>query len=351
MNKRWEAPLQGLALVSLLLVWGSSALAKEKLVFLTWSEYLDPELVQAFEQEFDAEIDFVYFETDDHRTDMLVETDAQGYDLILSSDEDLRGYLKRGWIAALDQTAVPNMKHVEMPFEDRFSHATGYGVPYSWGTVGIVYRSDLVKEPITRWMQFYRPDPELKGKIIAVDAMSDMIGMGLKALGYSVNETERKALAEVEELLVAQKPFIKDYSYVALSEESTLVTGETAMAMIYSGDALMIQEHSEDIAYVIPEEGTSLWVDYMVVSRSAPNPRLAWAFINFLNEPGNAAQHAEYLYAPTCNKAAEKLLPAELLEDPQIYPHPATLAKSEAYKRLPPRVAKRRNEIFSRVVK
>ena len=350
MNKRWKSPLQGLVLVSLLLVAGGSALAKEKLVFLTWSEYLDPELVQAFEQQFDAEIDFVYFETDDHRSDMLVETGAQGYDLILTSGDDLRGYLKRGWIAPLDQAAVPNLKHVEMPFEDQFSHATGYGLPYSWGTVGIAYRSDLVKAPITRWMQFYRPDPELKNKIIAVDAMADMIGMGLKALGYSANETDRKALAEVEALLLAQKPFIKDYSYVALSEESTLVTGETAMAIIYSGDALMIQEHSEDIEYVIPEEGTSLWVDYMVVSRSAPNPQLAWAFINFLNEPGNAAQHAEYLYAPTCNKAAKKLLPAELLEDPQIYPDPATLAKSEAYARLPPRVAKRRNEIFSRVV-
>ena len=185
---------------------------------------------------------------------------------------------------------------------------------------------------------------------MAVDTMSDMVGMGLKALGYSANETDRKALAEVEELLLAQKPFIKDYSYVALSEESTLVTGETAMSMVYSGDALMLQEYNENIEYVIPEEGTNLWVDYLTVSRIAPNPKLAWAFINFLNEPGNAAQHAEYLYAPTCNKAAEKLLPAELLDDPRVYPDPATLARSETYKPLPARVTKRRNEIFSRIV-
>jgi len=88
----------------------------------------------------------------------------------------------------------------------------------------------------------------------------------------------------------------------------------------------------------------------MVVSRSAPNPELAWKFINFLNEPRNAAPHAEYLYAPPCNRAAGKLLSKELLEYPQIYPDAATLARSEAYKRLPPRVSKRRNEIYSRVV-
>jgi hypothetical protein len=145
-----------------------------------------------------------------------------------------------------------------------------------------------------------------------------------------------------------------DFVYFETDDHRTDMLVETGAQgydlILTSGDVLMVQEHSEDIEYVIPEEGTSLWVDYMVVSRSAPNPQLAWAFINFLNEPGNAAQHAEYLYAPTCNKAAEKLLPTELLEDTQIYPDSATLAKSEAYTRLPPRVAKRRNEIFSRVV-
>lgn len=349
MSKQWNSLPQGLALACLLLISGG-ALAKEKLVFLTWSEYLDPELVEAFQQQFDAEIDFVYFETDDHRTEIMLETDGQGYDLILTSGHDLRSYLKRGWIAPVDQAAVPNLKHVEMPFEDQFPHAAGSGVPYTWGTIGIAYRTDLVNEPVKRWIQFYRPEPALKGKVVAVDTMVDMVGMGLKALGYSANETDPKALKEVEDLLLAQKPFIKDYSYIALSEESTLVTGEAAMAMVYSGDALMIQEYSDDIAYVIPEEGTNLWVDYLVVSRGARNPKLAWAFINFLNEPENAAQHAEYLYAPTCNKAAEKLLSAELLEDPQIYPDAATLARSEAYRQLPGRAVKRRNEIFSRVV-
>ena len=122
------------------------------------------------------------------------------------------------------------------------------------------------------------------------------------------------------------------------------------MAMVYNGDALMVQEFHEDIVFVVPDEGTNLWVDYLTLSSTARNPDLALAFINFLNEPEHAAQLAEYLYYPTSNKSAEKLLPAEFLEDTQIYPDEAVLAKSETYGKLPARATKRRNELFSRVL-
>ena len=121
--------------------------------------------------------------------------------------------------------------------------------------------------------------------------------------------------------------------------------------MLYSGDALMVQEHHEDIEYVLPEEGGNIWVDYLVVLESSKNKDLALAFINFLNEPENAAQLAEFVYYATPNKAAEKLLPAEFLEDPVIYPSKEALAKSEFHNPLPPRAAKKRNLAVSKILK
>ena len=129
-----------------------------------------------------------------------------------------------------------------------------------------------------------------------------------------------------------------------------LVRGEARAAMVYSGDAMMVAEHNENIAYVVPEEGSNLWVDYLAVLKRSRQKQLAMDFINFLNEPENAAQLAQFVYYATPNREAEKRLPKEFLEDPVIYPDQNVLAKSEFYRELPPRVQKRYNAVLPRVI-
>jgi spermidine/putrescine transport system substrate-binding protein len=321
-----------------------------ELVLLNWSEYIDPDLVEKFEAQFNAKLREVYFESDDLRDDMMLETDGKGYDLALVNGISVDLYRKRGWLSPVSEAQIPNLKHIDSRWLDAFPGLKGYTVPYFWGTIGIAYRKDLVPAPLTSWMDILQPAESLRGKIGMVENSRDAMGMALKALGYSANSTDSKQIKAAEQLLLAQKPHVNTYTYIALNEESALVSGDIIATMIYSGDALMVQEHHEEIDYVVPTEGSNIWVDYLVVLENSKNKELARAFLNFLNEPGNAAQLAEFVYYATPNKDAEKLLPAEFLEDPVIYPSEAVLSKSEFYKPLPPRAIKKRNIAFSRAL-
>jgi spermidine/putrescine transport system substrate-binding protein len=319
------------------------------LVILNWSEYLDPELIEKFEGEFNAKVSEVYFESDDLRDDMMLETDCVGYDLILVSGIALDSYRKRGWLAPLEKDKLANIKYIDPHWLNAFPASEGYAVPYFWGTLGIAYRKDLVEHPPTSWMDILKPADYLRQKITMVESSRDLFAAALKALGYSVNATDPAEIAAAEQLLLVQKPYVRTYNYLALTDTSALVTGEAAAAMLYNGDALMVQEHNENIDYVLPTEGGNIWVDYLTVAENSRNKDLAWAFINFLNDPENAAQLAQFVYYATPNTAAEKLLPAEFLSNPVIYPSKEALRNSEFYTPLPPRALKKRNIAYTRI--
>jgi len=340
-----------LIILNALMETASAADKQNELVLLNWSEYMDPELIKEFEQKHSVKIRQAYFETDELRDDMLLATNGAGYDLVVSNGPALHAYAKRNWLAPLDRANVPNLKHVDPKYLDAFPSTAGHAVPYFWGTTGIAYRKDKIIAPVTSWKQLFQPADALRGKIVMIKDSHDLIGMALKALGYSANSTDKKELAEAEQLLLAQKPYVKTYSYVSLTKESVLVTGEAWMAMMYSGDALMLKEHHPDITYVVPEEGGNIWIDYLVVMRASTKQALAHKFIDFLLEPKNAVRLAQFVYYATPNKTAEKMLPKDFLNDPVIYPSGEVLDKSESYAILPSRAAKTRNSIFSRVTR
>lgn len=196
----------------------------------------------------------------------------------------------------------------------------------------------------------FEPAEELRGKIRLIKSARDLIAGALKAVGKSINETDPKAINEAEQLLLKQRPYVGSYTYVSLTEDSALVTGEIIAALMFSGDALMVKEHNENIEYIVPEEGGQIWIDHLVVSSRSNNKDISWSFINFLNEPKNAAKNAEYVYYATPNMAAEKLLPHEFINDPVIYPSKETLKNSEFYKTLPPRIERKYGDVFTRIV-
>lgn len=322
---------------------------KQELIILNWSEYLDPELAREFGRKFDAEVKEIFFESDDSRDGWLAESDGRGYDVAIVNGLRMNVYKKRGWLAPVTEKDVPNLGHIEARWKNAFG-AAGYGAPFFWGTLGIAYRSDLVPEKLTSWKQLFQPSDALRGKIVMLDNSRDLVGMALKALGHSANSQDAEQLAEAERLLYAQKPHVKEYAYVSLTEESALVRGEAWVTMIYSGDALMVQEHQPKIVYVLPQEGGNIWVDYLTVMAASSKQDLARAFINFMNEPENAARQAAFVYYATPNKAAEKLMPEDFLQDRTIYPRESELKHSEFYTELPPRVTKNYNRIRSNTV-
>ena len=322
----------------------------QELIFLTWSEYMDPDLVSEFEKKYDVKVKMVYFETDDMRDDLLVQTEGRGYDLILSSGVSIEKYKKYGWLGKITQANVSNIKHIDKKWYDLFESSKNFSVPYFWGTTGIGYRKDLLKGEVTSWKSLFEPAEHLHGKILMVKNSQDSIGMALKMLGYSANSENVDEIKLAGSVLKKQKPFVSDYSYVNVDKSSALVTGDTVITMIYNGDALALNELDSNIEYVLPEEGGNIWADYLLLSKYSKNKALAYQFLNFINEPLNAVRLAEYVYYATPNKAAEKLLPAEFLQNPVIYPSKKSLAKSEVYRSLSPRAVKLRNQMFSNIL-
>jgi spermidine/putrescine transport system substrate-binding protein len=327
-----------------------AASARPELIVLTWPDYIDPGVVAEFEARCDCRVTRFYFKTDDARDTLMVESDGRGYDVVLLNGLMLHTYRQRGWLRPIDAGEMPNLAHVDPAWRRTFDGTERFGVPYFWGTMGIAYREDLVASPIRRWSDLLQPAAELHGRIAMMDSARDLLSAALKSLGASLNSTEPAVLQAAHELLLAQKPHVHGYSYVALNADSALVTGNVVAAMTYNGDALMLRQLEPAIRFVLPDEGGLIWVDYLTILSHASEPQLAAAFIDFLNEPAIAARNARFVHYATPNTAAEPFLPEAFLADPLIYPDAEILRQSEYQRRLPPRVERRYNEIFISVV-
>lgn len=327
-----------------------SPATQQELILLNWSDYIDPELIQRFEQQHGVKVREVYYESDELRDEMLLETNGEGFDIVLVSGLMVDDYRRQGWLTPLDSEHIPNLKQINPQWKTAYPSVDTYGVPYAWGTLGIAYRKDLVDREITSWMELFRPDEKLKHKIGLFRSSRDLMSMALKALGYSANSTDTQEIMAAEKLLIELKPYVNSFTYISVNKDSSLIKGNILASMIYNGDALVLKDHFENIEYVLPEEGGNIWIDYWSVLKSSRQKELAWKFLNFMNEPANAAQASQYIFYASPNLAAEKLLPDDFLNDPFIYPDEKSLEKSEFYKALPPRVEKKRNQSYTRII-
>ncbi|WP_019612802.1 polyamine ABC transporter substrate-binding protein [Psychromonas ossibalaenae] len=318
-----------------------------KITFLTWGDYINPELVTQFEAEYNAKVNFVYFESDDDRDELLINTDALGYDMLMVDSVNLLSYKKLGWISAFNTQSAPNINFAQLPELSSLNKRDQICAPYSWGTTGIAYRKDLVAEPITSWKQVFTPAPELQGKILMSNMSKEVVGMALKSLGYSMTSSDSQELEQARQLLLAQAPSVAGYSPVASdTKKAKLVTGQASVTLTYSGDALMLQALEPQVEYVLPKEGGGVWADFICLSAKASSVELAHQFINYINRPQQAADNAQYIYCATPNSEAEKLLPSEFLNNSIIYPDKALVAQSETYTLLSPRTIKKHNTIM-----
>ena len=325
--------------------------ARPELVILNWADYIDPDIISAFEQKYRAKVRVMNFEDDDNRNQLLLATDGAGYDIVLINETHIPIYISHGWLAKITANEVPNLKHIDANWLDKAARADGYAVPYFWGTLGIAYRRDLVKKAPAHWSDLLLPAPDLRGHIAMLSSQQEILGMALKAAGHSVNSIENRHIDEAMKILVAQKPFVRAYQQSLLNEKSELVTGDVSMRMMFNGDALQLQKLNASIEYVVPQEGTALWIDYLTVMARAPNPELAYAFLDFINAPANAAKNASYTNFATPNLAAAKLMPPEYLQNTAIFPSAETLTNSELFTPLPPRALSYRNTQFAHLLR
>jgi spermidine/putrescine transport system substrate-binding protein len=301
-----------------------SAAAEQELVVLNWKGYMAPELVERFEQSRGVHVTDVYFQSDDLRDAMMIETDGAGYDLTVVNGASLPAYVARGWLARVDRARVPNLHHVDPKWMHAAPGAGDYGVPYFWGLIGIAYHADKLPRTIDHWMDLLRPAPELQHRIAMIQNAREVTAVALLALGYDPNTTLTEEIRAAGSLLAEQRPFVRTYEYMDLSHEG-LRKGEVLAGLIYSGDWIGLHAQHPEIAYVVPEEGSVRWVDYMTVP---------------------SASHVQF---PSPNRAADARLPASARNDPVRNPTAAVLARCRLLEPAPPASLRLINNFFVRL--
>lgn len=314
----------------------------DTITIFNWGDYIDPELLKEFEEQTGIT---VIYETFDSNEAMMTKI-AQGgttFDVAVPSEYAVERMMEDDMLVPLDHSRLPNMKYIDPRFMDlSFDPGNVYSVPYFWGTVGIVYNPGAFDEPPASWDALW--DPALKNDILLVDGAREIIGMGLNSLGYSLNDTNEEHLQEALAKLKRLTPNVKA---IVGDEIKMLMAGnEASAAVVWSGDAAEIMWENEDLDYVVPEEGSNLWFDSMVIPKTARNIEGAHLFINFMLDPENAARNAEYVGYATPNAAALELLPEEVREDERFYPGEELTARLEVYENLGKRMLAYYNDLF-----
>ena len=306
-----------------------------------WGEYIDPEVITEFQQETGIKVVYDMFETNEEMYP-VIEAGGVLYDAVCPSDYMIEKMMQNHLLAEIDFKNIPNIKEIGKEYMEmcaEFDPGNRYMVPYTTGTVGILYNKRMLDElgvPYpTKWADLW--NPKLKGEILMQDSVRDAFMVALKKEGHSMNTVDDKELDEAMKDLIDQKPLVQ--AYVVDQVRDKMIGEEAAVGVIYSGEILYVQGELEgtdvEVDYVIPEEGTNLWVDGWVIPKNAKHKENAEKWINFLCRPDIAAKNFEYITYTTPNVGALKLLPPEYTENKAVFPDMAeVLKKGEVFSYL-----------------
>ena len=308
-----------LALCLMLSVFsGCGSKSDEVLNIYNWGLYMDPEILTAFTEETGIEIEYEEFTTNE---DMYTKL-SQGvgnYDLIIPSDYMIERLIKEGMLNELNYDNIPNLANIDPSVMNlAFDPEQKYSVPFTWGTVGIVYNTDVIDLPEEEidWDILF--DPAYEKQILMSDSYRDTIGVALQYLGYSQNSRDLDQLEEAKELLIEQKPLV--LAYVVDEVRDLMLAEEAVVAMVWSGEGMILEQESDNLKFVTPRSGTNLWVDALCVPTTAENQDYAEQFINYLCQPEVAAKNAEYIGYSTPVLAAHPLLDQDWINNFNAYP-------------------------------
>lgn len=313
------------------------------LTIFNWGDYIDPELITQFEDETGIK---VIYQTFDSNEAMMTKIQQGGttFDIAVPSDYTIAKMIDEDLVLPIDYSKIEGLENIDERFLDLpFDPGNQYSIPYFWGTVGIVYNPDLLDgKELTSWNDLW--DEDLKNQIFLADGAREVVGMALNSLGFSLNSTDASELAAASGKLQSLMPNVK----AILGDEikMLLANEEAAVGLVWSGDAAEIMYENEALTYVIPEEGTNLWSDNLVIPKTAKNIDAAYEFINFMLRPDVAAQNADYVGYSTPNAAAIELMDPEVTEDERFYPSAEVTDTLEYYDNIGKANLAKYNDIF-----
>ena len=253
--------------------------------------------------------------------------------VICSSDYILEKLRTEDELLPINFDNIPNAANVDehlWEFSKTFDPENKYTIPHYWGTLGILYNTRLVDEKVDSWDILF--NPKYSGQIIMENSVRDSFVPALKMLGYSINTDNTDELDEAEKILIEQRPMVQ--AYLLDSARDEMIAENAAIALVYSGEAPYATEYNDDLAYVVPKEGSNVWVDSWAVTKDCKNTENAEKFLNYLLRVDISKISFEYNHYGTPNKKLAEILPAKYTEDPALFPPSAVLDNCEIFRSL-----------------
>ena len=289
----------------------------------SWGEYIDESLIDQFEKETGIKVNYQTAESNEALYSLL-KTGAGDYDVIVPSDYMIGRLIAEDMLAELNYDNIPNYAKIGDQYKGlSYDPDNKYTVPYTWGTLGIIYNTTMVDEEITSWDAMF--DEKYAGQVLMIRNSRDALAAGLLDLGYDINTTDEAQIREAYELLAEAKSKGVYQSFVMDEIFGKMEGGNAAIAMYYAGDYLTMLENNEDLAYVVPEEGSNWFVDAMCVLKNAQHKDEAEAWINFIAGTDANLANMDYIWYASPNTEALEQYPAYYEEtygeelDPELY--------------------------------
>lgn len=304
----------------------------DTLKLYNWGEYMGEDLISNFQKEFGVKVITEYFDSNEMMYTKLQAGDS--YDVLVPSDYMIQCMMHDNMLQELDHSLLPNLSELAEGVQNLpYDPDNSYSVPYFWGSVGIVYNHNNV-DPAVVEAQGYEilRNTDYKGRIYVYDSERDSFMMALKALGYSMNTENEAEIQEAYEWLLDMNNTMAPI-YVTDEVIDGMINGNKDIAVVYSGDATTILEENEDMSFWMPNEGTNLWSDAMVIPANAENPLLAHEFINYVLTYEASLDNSEYVGYTSSNQEVLD----ELSGEDGLY------AENEAYV---PRAGYEKDEVF-----
>lgn len=320
-----------LTLTLTLLLAGCQSGGKNVVNVYNWGEYIDESIFDEFEAKTGIKVVYQTYESNEVLYSKLKGGGAN-YDVIIPSDYMISRMISEGMLEKIDYSNIPNFTKLDDTYLNQiYDPDNEYTVPYMWGTVGIIYDPDVITEEVTSWGVLF--DDKYSGQILMFDNSRDAMGIALLYLGYSINTTDKAQLDEAYELLKAQNSILQARVMDQIFEK--LEGGEAAIGPYYAGDYITMLENNPDLRFCLPEEGSNFFIDCMCIPKGAKNKENAEAFINFMCETDIAVKNSLATGYSTPSKDAYEALPADIKNNPVIYPGKDVLARCETFINLP----------------
>ena len=302
--------------VALFVLAPLAAAQNKELNLYAWSEYVPQAVIDKFTEETGVKVNYETYASNEEMLAKLL-AGATAYDLVQPSEYTVEALIKGNKLAKLDKNKIPNLKNLDPKFTT-MGHDPGnqYSVPWMAGTVGIVVNTDKVKDPVKGFKDVFQP--KHKGRIVALDDARELVTWVMYTKGMDPNQVTPEALAKVKPTLAEWMKLIKVYD--SDSPKTALLNGEVDLGVVWSGEAALLYDEDKKFKYVLPAEGTHMFVDSLAIPAGAPNKEAAHQFINFILRPEVSVMISEEFPYTNPNAEARKKLTDAQKSNPASYP-------------------------------